>query len=66
MAAQAIPKKHILPGEHVYDGITFCDIFPAEVLQRAKDFPFHDKDILIATYPKSYMSTFEMIRVNEL
>ncbi len=45
--------RHKLPGEHVYEGMYMSYIFPAEVLDKVKEFPFHDEDILITTYPKS-------------
>lgn len=41
------------PGEHVYDGVVFCKIFPAATLDAVKKFKFKDDDVLIATYPKS-------------
>ena len=40
-------------GGHFYDGIQFSESFPAEQLQRIKNFEFFDDDVLIATYPKA-------------
>ena len=42
-----------IPGEHIYDGMVFGEIFPADVLDAVKKFQFKDDDILIATYPKA-------------
>ena len=55
-----------IPGEHIYDGIVFGEIFPAEVLDAVKKFTFKEDDILIATYPKSGMFlTFYILRKSQ-
>ena len=45
--------SHVVPGEHVYDGIMYAGVFPARILERIKSFEFRDDDIILATYPKS-------------
>ena len=51
-----------IPGEHIYDGIVFGEIFPAGVLDAVKKFPFKEDDILIATYPKSGIYKYNLTR----
>ncbi len=41
-----------VPGEHIEDGIVYSLIFPAEVLERVKNLPLYEDDLIIATYPK--------------
>ncbi len=48
MAEEYKPK-----GGYFYDGIQFSKSFPAEQLQKTKDFDFFNDDVLIATYPKA-------------
>ncbi len=43
-------------GAHIYDGIMMADGFPAEQLDKVKEFEFYDTDLLIATYPKAGQS----------
>ncbi len=43
-------------GAHVYDGILMVDGFPAEQLDKVKEFDFCSTDVLIATYPKAGQS----------
>ena len=52
---QVAMANYKIPGEHIYDGIVFGEIFPADVLDAVKKFTFREDDILIATYPKSGM-----------
>lgn len=50
-----IPLKfqHMLPGEHVYQGVLFFGFTPPDTLDAVKDFKVSDDDVFIATYPKA-------------
>ena len=45
--------NHVVPGEHVYDGIMYPGLFPVRSLDKIKSFEFRDDDVILATYPKS-------------
>ena len=45
--------NHVVPGEHVYDGVMYPGLFPARILDQIKSFEFRDDDVILATYPKS-------------
>lgn len=45
--------KHVLPGEHVYEGILFFGYTPPGILDAVKEFQVHDDDVFLATYPKA-------------
>ena len=47
-----IDEYHII-GEHEEDGIYHSSDFPAEHIEKVKDFAFKEDDVLIATYPKA-------------
>ena len=49
----AMTSRHVLPGEHVYDGDTYAACFPPDLLPRIHEFNFRDDDIVLVTYPKS-------------
>ena len=48
-------KKELFtfPGEHIYNGVRFGFIFPAEILDRLKTFKINDNDVLVVGFPKS-------------
>ena len=41
------------PTHHVYEGVTYCDAFRAEALDKIKDLELAPDDILLCNYPKS-------------
>ena len=41
------------PGEYTYDGIWLSKYFPADGLEKIKQFNYRDEDILVVTYPKA-------------
>ena len=45
--------NHVVPGEHIYDGVMYAGIFPDRSLEKIKSFEFRDEDVILATYPKS-------------
>lgn len=45
--------SHVLPGEHLYDGVLFFGYSPPDVLDAVKEFPVRDDDVFIVTYPKA-------------
>ena len=45
--------SHVLPGEHVYDGVLFFEYSPPDILDRVKKFQVRDDDVFIVTYPKA-------------
>ena len=45
--------KHVLPGEHVYEGILFFGYTPPDILDAVKEFEVRDDDVFLATYPKA-------------
>ena len=45
--------KHVLPGEHVYEGVLFFGYTPPDILDAVKEFEVRDDDIFLATYPKA-------------
>ncbi len=45
-------NAHILPGEYTYDGMTMCQSYRKEVLDKIRDSELQDGDVLIATYAK--------------
>ncbi len=54
-----------LPQEYLYEGIKLSSLqFPKENVDRTRRFPFHQDDILVATYPKAgrlYICTVKML-----
>ena len=45
--------KHVLPGEHVYEGVLFFGYTPPDILDAVKEFEVRDEDVFLATYPKA-------------
>ena len=45
--------KHVLPGEHVYEGILFFGFTPPDILDAVREFEVRDDDVFLATYPKA-------------
>ncbi|KAK0060957.1 sulfotransferase 1A1, partial [Biomphalaria pfeifferi] len=45
--------KHILPGQHVYDGVLFFGYSPPETLDMVKTFHVREDDVFLVTYPKA-------------
>ena len=41
------------PTHHVYEGVTYCDAFRAEALDKVKHLELAPSDALLCTYPKS-------------
>ena len=66
-SSTAGPKmaNYKIPGEHIYDGIVFGEIFPSKVLDEVKNFVFREDDILIATYPKSGTFFYMLPRISK-
>lgn len=46
-------KFRVDPGWFEYDGMIMTSHTPPEALDKAKQFEFHDDDVLCACYPKS-------------
>ncbi|XP_013068532.2 sulfotransferase 1A1-like [Biomphalaria glabrata] len=45
--------QHILPGQHVYDGVLFFGYSPPETLDLVKTFHVRADDVFLVTYPKA-------------
>ncbi|KAH9491790.1 Sulfotransferase 1C4 [Bulinus truncatus] len=45
--------KHVLPGQHVYEGVLFFGYSPPETLDRVKTFQVRQEDVFLVTYPKA-------------
>ncbi|KAK6195256.1 hypothetical protein SNE40_000725 [Patella caerulea] len=45
--------RHVLPGEHVYDGVLFFGYSPPDILDAVKNFRVRDDDVFIVSYPKA-------------
>ncbi|CAG5134654.1 unnamed protein product [Candidula unifasciata] len=45
--------RHLLPGQHVFEGVLFFGYSPPEVLDAVKFFDVRYDDVFIATYPKA-------------
>ena len=53
-AYEGIPRSdHVIPGFHVYDGVSYPGMFPKEALDGVKKFQFRDDDVVLTGYPKS-------------
>lgn len=46
-------KFRVDPGWYEYDGMIMTSHTPPEALDKAKQFEFHDDDVLCACYPKT-------------
>ncbi|XP_052765611.1 sulfotransferase 1C4-like [Mya arenaria] len=53
--SEVIEKRHehVLPGEHVYEGVLFFGYTPPDILDAVKDFEVRDSDIFLSTFPKA-------------
>ncbi|XP_074651382.1 sulfotransferase 1C2-like [Tubulanus polymorphus] len=45
--------SHVLPGEHIYEGVLFFGWTPADTLNAVKDFQIFADDAMLITYPKA-------------
>jgi len=45
--------KHVLPGEYEYEGDTYAECFPQDLVARIRDFEFRDDDVVLVSYPKT-------------
>ena len=48
-----MPVTHKMPGQHVYDDVTFMEYVPAHALDAVKNMKLRDDDLLLVTYPKA-------------
>ena len=51
-------KFRVDPGWYEYDGMMMTSHTPPEALDKAKQFEFHDEDVLCACYPKTGTDKF--------
>lgn len=45
--------RHVLPGQHWYEGVLFFGYSPPDILDAVKHFEVRDDDVFIVTYPKA-------------
>ncbi len=54
LTAMATSVQYRFPQEYLYEGIKLSGLhLPKEAVGRTRSFPFHQDDVLIATYPKA-------------
>ena len=62
------PGHYQIPGEFIYDDVVYGVGNSRETLDKVKEFPFRQDDVLIVNYPKcgeySYTSTFGMFSLH--
>lgn len=46
-------ERHVLPGEHCYEGTLFFGYSPPDILDAVKEFSVRDDDVFVVTYPKA-------------